>query len=223
MNIPKKQESYRVIYCDPADAGIVSYSGEYEDRKSVFIANITKVESEEEVFVFLEEMRKRYPEACSHAYAYIIGQKGELFRCNDNGEPSGTAGRPMLDVLNTTGIRGVLAVVSRYYGGTKLGTGGLIRAYTNAVQAALQACPTAMMKYGKLLAVETDYNGIGKIQYYMKQQDISPKSIEYTDKVLVTVLLPDEAADHFTKEVTDLTAGKSKITVLEELFYPDPE
>ena len=126
----------------------------------------------------------------------------------------------MLDVIQGAGIRGIVAVVSRYYGGTKLGTGGLIRAYTNTVKEALKTCPIATMKFAKRILVETDYNGIGKILYFMEQESIQPESTEYTDIVYVKVLLTEEAAEHFIREITELTAGRSKITVMEEGMFP---
>ena len=217
----KMQESYRVIYSP--DGERQTYTGEIIEKKSRFIANVRKVESEEEAVTFIEEMKKRYYDARHNCSAFVIGARGELTRCSDDGEPSGTAGRPMLEVLLGSEIRGVAAVVTRYFGGTLLGTGGLVRAYTQSLQEAMKNCPTAMMKYGKRIQIDTDYNGIGKILYYMGQQGLTQESSEYTDKVRITVLVPGEDAAHFSKEVTELTAGRSKIEVLEEVFYPVPE
>ena len=217
----KMQESYRVIYSP--DGERQTYTGEIVEKKSRFIANVRKVESEEEAVTFIEEMKKRYYDARHNCSAFVIGARGELTRCSDDGEPSGTAGRPMLEVLLGSEIRGVAAVVTRYFGGTLLGTGGLVRAYTQSLQEAMKHCPTAMMKYGKRIQIDTDYNGIGKILYYMGQHGLTHESSEYTDKVRITVLVPGEDAAHFSKEVTELTAGRSKIEVLEEVFYPVPE
>ena len=217
----KMQESYRVIYSP--DGERQTYTGEIVEKKSRFIANVRKVESEEEALTFIEEMKKRYYDARHNCSAFVIGARGELTRCSDDGEPSGTAGRPMLEVLLDSEIRGVAAVVTRYFGGTLLGTGGLVRAYTQSLQEAMKHCPTAMMKYGKRIQIDTDYNGIGKILYYMGQQGLTQENSEYTDKVRITVLVPGEDAAHFSKEVTELTAGRSKIEVLEEVFYPVPE
>ena len=215
------QESYRIIYT--GDSQIRTFSGEIIEKKSRFIANVRKVESEAEAVAFIEEMKKRYYDARHNCSAFVIGSRGEMTRCSDDGEPSGTAGRPMLEVLLGSEIRNVAVVVTRYFGGTLLGTGGLVRAYTQAVQEALKNCPTAMMKYGKRIQVDTDYNGIGKILYFMGQQGLSQESSEYTDKVSITVLVPGEQAEHFCKEVIELTAGRSSVTVLEEVFYPVPE
>ena len=222
MDLPKKtQDSYRVIYTNTSEPQ--TFTGEIVEKKSRFIANIRRVESEEEAVAFVEEMRRRYYDARHNCSAFVIGTRGELTRCSDDGEPSGTAGRPMLEVLLGSEIKGVAAVVTRYFGGTLLGTGGLVRAYTQALQEALKHCPTAMMKYGKRIQVDTDYNGIGKILYFMGQQGLSQESSEYTDKVRIIVLVPGEEVEHFCKEVTELTAGRSKIEVLEEVFYPVPE
>ncbi|MBO5347633.1 MAG: YigZ family protein [Lachnospiraceae bacterium] len=222
MDLPKKtQDSYRVIYTNTSEPQ--TFTGEIVEKKSRFIANIRRVESEEEAVAFVEEMRRRYYDARHNCSAFVIGTRGELTRCSDDGEPSGTAGRPMLEVLLGSEIKGVAAVVTRYFGGTLLGTGGLVRAYTQALQEALKHCPTAMMKYGKRIQVDTDYNGIGKILYFMGQQGLSQESSEYTDKVRIIVLVPGEEVEHFCKEVTELTAGRSKLEVLEEVFYPVPE
>ena len=159
-------DSYRVLYPEKEKQ---IFTGEIIEKKSRFIASIRKVESEEEAASFIEEIRKRYYDARHHCNAFVIGTRGEMTRCSDDGEPSGTAGRPMLEVLLGSEIRGIAVVVTRYFGGTLLGTGGLVRAYTQAVQEGLKNCPTAMMKYGKRIQVDTDYNGIGKILYFMGQ------------------------------------------------------
>lgn len=215
------QESYRVLYTQ--DSQVQTFTGEIVEKKSRFIANVRKVESEEEAVAFIEEMKKKYYDARHNCSAFVIGTRGEMTRCSDDGEPSGTAGRPMLEVLLGSEIRNVAAVVTRYFGGTLLGTGGLVRAYTQSLQEALKNCPTAMMKYGKRIQVDTDYNGIGKILYFMGQLGLTQESSEYTDKVSVTVLVPGELAEHFCKEIIEVTAGRSTVTVLEEVFYPVPE
>lgn len=217
----QNKESYRVLYAD--DSQIQTYTGEIVEKKSRFIANVRKVESEAEAVAFIEEMKKRYYDARHNCSAFVIGTRGEMTRCSDDGEPSGTAGRPMLEVLLGSEIRNVAAVVTRYFGGTLLGTGGLVRAYTQSLQEALKNCPTARMKYGKRIQVDTDYNGVGRILYFMEQQGLSQESSVYTDKVVLTVLVPGEQVEHFCKEVVEITAGRSTVTVLEEVFYPVPE
>ena len=122
----KGADSYRVLL----EGGV----GEYVEKKSRFIATIRRCESEEEAVAFIEEMKKKYWDARHNCSAFVLGSRGELTRCSDDGEPGGTAGRPMLEVLLGEGIRDVCVVVTRYFGGTLLGTGGLVRAYSGAVK-----------------------------------------------------------------------------------------
>lgn len=128
----KVVESYKIVY-EGAD-------GELVEKKSRFIAQIRPVASEEEAFAFIEEVHKKYWDARHHCYAYIIGERAQTARCSDDGEPSQTAGKPMMDVLAGEGLHDVCAVVTRYFGGTLLGTGGLVRAYSGAVKEALLNC-----------------------------------------------------------------------------------
>lgn len=217
----KQRTSYRVLYTNSSE--VQTYTGEIVEKKSRFIANVRKVENEAEAVAFIEEMKKRYYDARHNCSAFVVGPGAELTRCSDDGEPSGTAGRPMLEVLLGSEIRGICAVVTRYFGGTLLGTGGLVRAYTQALQEALAGCPTAMMQYGKRIQIDTDYNGIGKILYFMGQEGLTQESSEYTDKVQLVVLVPGNMADRFCKEIVEMTAGRSNVEVLEEVFYPVPE
>ena len=139
--------------------------GEIVEKKSRFIANIRPVETEEEAVAFIEETRKRYWDARHNCYAYICGEGGRMMKCSDDGEPSQTAGRPMLDVLLGEGICGVCAVVTRYFGGTLLGTGGLVRAYSQAVKEGLKACVILEKRPGRRVKITSDYGAVGKLQY----------------------------------------------------------
>ena len=125
----KEQEACRIL--------LEGGEGEIVEKKSRFIATVRKVESESEAVAFIEEMKKKYWDARHNCSAFVIGRRAELTRCSDDGEPSGTAGRPMLEVLLGEGVRNVAVVVTRYFGGTLLGTGGLVRAYTQAVKEGL--------------------------------------------------------------------------------------
>ena len=141
-------------------------TAEIVEKKSRFIASLRPVKSEEEALLFLEETRKRYWDARHNCYAWIIGENGEQKRCSDDGEPSQTAGRPMLDVLEGEGVCNVCAVVTRYFGGTLLGTGGLVRAYSSAVQEGLKNSTVLSVTPAVKTAVTTDYNGVGKIHTF---------------------------------------------------------
>lgn len=133
-------------------------TGEIVEKKSRFIATVRLVESEEEALSCLEALRKKYWDARHNCFVYIIGENQETVRCSDDGEPSGTAGRPMLDVVQGAGLRNVLVVVTRYFGGTLLGTGGLVRAYSQAVQEGLANSVLIDEICGVRLLIETDYN-----------------------------------------------------------------
>ena len=139
------------LYMDKyAPYKIIEYGGggEIVEKKSRFIARVQATESEEEAAAFIEAEKKRYWDARHHCYAYILGEQGQTVRYSDDGEPSGTAGRPILEVLTGSGVRNVTLVVTRYFGGTLLGTGGLVRAYTQAAQAGLAGSRVAVMRYG---------------------------------------------------------------------------
>lgn len=194
-------ESYRVL--------LEGGQGEIVEKKSRFIANIRRCETEEEAVAFIEEMKKKYWDARHNCSAMVIGSRGELTRCSDDGEPSGTAGRPMLEVLLGEGIRNIAVVVTRYFGGTLLGTGGLVRAYTQAVQEGLKACIVGRMRLGRQLEVHTDYNGVGNIQYILGQRGIEPTNSVYTDSVMLELLVPVEIVESLEKEITEATAGRA--------------
>ncbi len=196
-------------------------TGEIIEKKSRFIATVRNVESEEEAAAFIEEMKKKYWDATHNCSAFVIGKNAELTRCSDDGEPSGTAGRPMLEVLLGEKIRNVAVVVTRYFGGTLLGTGGLVRAYTMAVKEGLRQCETGWLKKGGLLGIETDYNGIGKILYLMGQKGMEAMESEYSDVVRLTVRVPVEELESFQKEVTQVTAGKAKMNLYKQVNYID--
>ncbi len=205
------KESYQVV--------IQGGSDEIEEKKSRFIANVAAVKSEEEALAFIDAMRKKYWDARHNCYAYIIGENAKLMRFSDDGEPSGTAGKPILEVLQGADVRNAVIVVTRYFGGTLLGTGGLVRAYTQAAQAGLAASDVRTTKYGVFIKITTDYNGIGKIQYIMGNKGFTIEEPEYTDVVSVKVKLPYEEADAVCKEVTEATAGKAQIEEIAKMYF----
>ena len=167
------------------------------------------VKNEEEALAFLEEMRKKYWDARHNCYAYSIGKNREFTRCSDDGEPSGTAGRPMLDVILGEDIYNVAVVVTRYFGGVLLGTGGLVRAYSKAVQEGLAGSLVIEKKKGISLKVTTDYTGIGKIQYIAGERQIPILDSEYTDKVVLKLLVPDAETEAVQKAITEGTNGRA--------------
>ncbi len=204
-------ESYKVLY-EEATAEII-------EKKSRFIAFLKPVTSEEEAAQFIDSIKKKNWNASHNCSAAVVGRNNEYSRCSDDGEPSGTAGKPMLEVLLGEGIHNIAVVVTRYFGGTLLGTGGLIRAYQRCVKEGL-AVAHIMEKYaGYLITVHTDYNGIGKIQYIIGQTDILTINTEYAQTVTVQVAVQAETAETFIKKVTEATNGQAEIEKSEELFY----
>ncbi len=191
------------------------------EKKSRFIATVRPVETETEAIAFIEEMRKKYWDARHNCYAFVIGRKAELTRCSDDGEPSGTAGRPMLEVLLGDGVRNVAVVVTRYFGGTLLGTGGLVRAYTQATQEGLADSVIGVERSGYEVLVTIDYNGVGKLQYIMGQRGIEPIYSEYGADVRFTLLIPVEKSDELQKAMVEATNGRVKWEKIKELYFID--
>lgn len=194
-------------------------TGEITEKKSRFIATVRPVKTEEEALAFLEEMKKKYWDARHNCFVYSVGLNREYTRCSDDGEPSGTAGRPMLDVILGEDIYNVAVVVTRYFGGVLLGTGGLVRAYSKAVQEGLAAGRIIEKRRGIALKVTTDYTGIGKIQYIAGERNIPILNSEYTDKVVLELLIPSEYVDAVQKAVTEGTNGRARMEKDRELYF----
>lgn len=196
----EKSAGYRVLL-EGAEEEIVI-------KKSRFIATIRKCETEEEAVAFIEEMKKKYWDARHNCSAFVLGSRGELTRCSDDGEPSGTAGRPMLEVLLGEEIRNIAVVVTRYFGGVLLGTGGLVRAYTQAVKEALLQCQIGRMVNGQKIRITTNYNDIGKILYLLGNAGIDPVASNYADQVELWLQIPGDQLERLQKEMIQVTCGK---------------
>ncbi len=184
--------------------------GEYEEKRSRFIATIEPVSSEEEASAFISAIKKKYWDARHNCSAYIIGDNGEKTKCSDDGEPSGTAGRPMLDVLSGSCVTNVCVVVTRYFGGTLLGTGGLVRAYSTAVREGLANCELIKKTAGHSVVIECDYNDFGKIQYLCEQKGYYLSDIDYAQNVKARAIT--ENVDAFIRDVTDATSGRANLS-----------
>lgn len=203
------------IYKTVLEGGV----GEITEKKSRFIATVRPVKSEEEALAFLEETKKKYWDARHNCFVYSVGLNREYTRCSDDGEPSGTAGRPMLDVILGEDIYNVAVVVTRYFGGVLLGTGGLVRAYSKAVQEGLEASRIIEKRHGIALKVTTDYTGIGKIQYIAGERNIPILNSEYTDKVVLELLIPSEDVEGVQKAITESTNGRARMEKGRELYF----
>lgn len=192
---------------------------EIVEKKSRFIATVKPVTSEEEAVAFIDEMKKKYWNARHNCSAFVIGANNELTRCSDDGEPSGTAGKPMLEVLLGQEIHNVVVVVTRYFGGILLGTGGLVRAYQAAVKEGLLASKILDKYEGVHYLIETDYNGIGKIQYILAKENVNILNTDYTDKVVVETVLKLEEEHKIIKDITEGTGGKALLVRGDEVYF----
>lgn len=195
--------------------------GEIVEKKSRFIATVIPCEDEETALQFIEAMKKKYWDARHNCSAYTIGLNHELERCSDDGEPQKTAGRPMLDVLLNEGIHNVCVVVTRYFGGVLLGTGGLVRAYQAATKAGLENSTIITKQFGRKIRIVTDYNGIGKLQYIVASAGYTTLSTDYTDVVTACVLVKPSEQESLIKKVTEATSGRAEISVEDELWFAE--
>ncbi|MDD3414446.1 MAG: YigZ family protein [Lachnospiraceae bacterium] len=195
--------------------------GEIIEKKSRFIATVRPIESEQEAILFISEMKKKYWDAKHNCSAFIIGSNSEITRCSDDGEPSGTAGKPMLEVLLGHEITNCAVVVTRYFGGTLLGTGGLVRAYTQAVQAGINDSTVIEKKHGVKMSFTTDYNGVRKVQYLLMNEGYPILNSEYTDIVVIDSLVPIEDSLNFQNKMTEGTNGKCKILLKNKIYYTE--
>ncbi len=193
--------------------------GEIVEKKSRFIATVRPVSTEEEATAFIAEMKKKYWDAKHNCSAFVIGDNQELTRCSDDGEPAQTAGRPMLDVLLKEGIHNTAVVVTRYFGGVLLGTGGLVRAYQKAVQEGLANSTVIDKQSGRKLVIGTDYTGLGKLQYLIAQKGLATIDTIYTDKVELILMVPAELTAETEKDVIEATNGNADISWGEEVLY----
>ncbi len=196
--------------------------GEYVEKKSRFLGEAVHVETLEEVESYLAGVRKKHYDARHHCFAYVVGEPGtpeEIIRSSDDGEPSGTAGKPMLEVLTGRELHNTLLVVTRYFGGTLLGTGGLVRSYTQAAQAALDAADLLTMVHGSRLRIRCTYPAFGKFQYLFQQKQIPMEQIEYGEDVAFELLVPEGEEHAVETLVAETTDGRGAFEVVEQLIY----
>ena len=200
---------------------IVSKGGEGEitEKKSRFIAHVFPVNSEEEALLQIESIKKKFWDARHNCFAFIIGKNNEIQRFSDDGEPQGTAGKPILEVLMGENLRNTLIVVTRYFGGTLLGTGGLVRAYGLSSKEGLKNSIIKEVCQGVDFSVVTDYNSIGKIKYIMSQFDME-ETEEYGADVTINIAMAKSDFENFQKKVVDATSDKAVWSEIKEApFY----
>lgn len=194
-------------------------SGEFDVKKSKFIGTIMPASTEEEALSFIDKMKKKYYDANHNCYAYIIAGDNEISRFNDDGEPSRTAGMPMLDILVGEELKNVVAVVTRYFGGIHLGTGGLVRAYSDATRIALENCKIIEKQKGRKINVRMDYTSHGKIQYILSEENIPILDTNYTELVDMTYISPVDKDNMIQKKLMEVTAGTVDIRPGNDLYF----
>ena len=190
---------------------------EYEDRKSVFIGEAMPVSTEQDALRFIESVRKRYPDARHHVYAYVL-RDNSIMRFSDDHEPQGTAGMPVLDAIRKRGCTDAVIVVTRYFGGTLLGTGGLVRAYGAAAVGALEAGEIIRYDIYTELAITVSYSDHGRITTALDECGFRLSDTEYSADVVMLGKLPKTDYKKLEDKLTELTSGRVKIEILGEKF-----
>ena len=192
-------------------------SFEYEDRKSIFIGEALPVSTEEEALSFIESVKKRFPDARHHVYAYVL-RENSIMRFTDDREPQGTAGMPVLDVIRKNGLTDTVIVVTRYFGGTLLGTGGLVRAYSAAAIGAVEAAEIITYDVYTTLTVETTYSDYQKFAPIFADFGYRSEDVRYTDKVILTGNVRKSNLDALMDKLVQTTSGRAKIEIIDEKF-----
>ncbi|MBQ8940245.1 MAG: YigZ family protein [Firmicutes bacterium] len=198
----------------------VAGEGEAEivEKKSRFIAHVIPVTEEKEAIEHIEKIKKQYWDARHNCYAFVLGLDGRIQRYSDDGEPGGTAGMPMLEVLIGEQVKNVLVVVTRYFGGTLLGTGGLVRAYSKSTKEGLLAAGIVERILYSRINVTVSYDLSGKVQYEAMQGGHIVEDTVYTDSVCFKLLVKVSDADRFIKNVTNVTNGRAQTEVFEDIY-----
>lgn len=197
------------IYKTTAENGTASY----EIQKSRFIAYTSHVETEAEARDFVTAIKKKHFDARHNCSAWVLGADSSQQKSNDDGEPGGTAGNPILEAIKQHGLTNVVVVVTRYFGGIKLGAGGLIRAYSHTASLGLEATPCLEVKPFCLMEAEMDYSLLGTVENWIRNEDLRTGETAYLDKVTVRLLVEPADCEAISTELTNLTAAQCKITI----------
>ena len=190
---------------------------EYEDRKSVFIGEAVPVSNEADALAFIESVRKRYPDARHHVYAYVL-RENSIMRFTDDREPQGTAGMPVLDIIRKKGITDIAVVVTRYFGGTLLGTGGLVRAYSSAAQGAIEAAGIARYDTYAYYLITVSYSDFGKIEQTLRENEFRTEDTDYAADVTLTGSVLAANEEKLMSKLCEATGGRIKCEKIAEKF-----
>ena len=188
------------------------------EKKSRFIGYVRHIETEEEANDFVMEIKKKHYDARHNCYAYVIGEEQEILRFSDDGEPGGTAGKPILEVITGEGLKNVCIVVTRYFGGTLLGTGGLVRAYTDAAKACIAATEIVCKRMVVPMDITTDYTDLGKTQYILGSKGIDIKDSIYEDTVTLKIEVFVDDVEQIEKDITEATSARAILVKKDAVF-----
>ncbi|MGG0787716.1 YigZ family protein [Peribacillus simplex] len=202
----------------------VAGRGEHEIviEKSRFISHIARVETEDAAQAFIQEIKKKHKDATHNCSAYMIGEQNQIQKALDDGEPSGTAGVPILEVLKKKELKDTAVVVTRYFGGIKLGAGGLIRAYSKATSEGINTIGVVVRKLMRVISTTVDYTWLGKLENELRSSIYQIKEIQYLDQVNILVYVEETQKETYTAWITELTNGQGHITE-EEMLYLEEE
>jgi len=192
-------------------------------KKSRFIGYAKPVDTEEEAVAFIDEIKRMHRQATHNCSAYVVGERDQHQKASDDGEPSGTAGKPILEVIKNKGLKNVAVVVTRYFGGIMLGAGGLVRAYTDGAVAGIEAAGEIELVLHREVFVDVDYTWYGKLENELHGRGTRVGGTEFTDRVTVTCLPEEPDKDAFIALMTDLTQGQATITEGESRYYIEGE
>lgn len=195
---------------------------ELEIKKSRFICQLCRIKDEDEAMAFITDVKKNNAKANHNCFAYMLGEQDAIQRESDDGEPSGTAGVPILEVLKRNELHNLCAVVTRYFGGIKLGAGGLIRAYSNATSEAIETVGIVQLVLQTNLAITISYSNYEKLTYFLEQQAITITDTDYTDQVTVKIAVDTPELASLSTSITDLLAGQATFTVGKEQYHEVP-
>lgn len=193
-----------------------------EIKKSKFICHLFRIDNEEQAREYINQIKKEHYKANHNCSAYLLGENFEIQRSSDDGEPSGTAGVPILEVLKKNELQNTLAVVTRYFGGIKLGAGGLIRAYSTSVSEALDKIGIVEGKLQQILAITISYPQLGKLQNYLENEQITIQEINYLENITVKVAIDIKEIEIFIASIIDLFNSQVTITPLEKAYVENP-
>ena len=196
------------------------FGAAYEVNKSKFLAHVRHVESEESARDFVLTIRKKYFDATHNCSAWVLGERGDKQKSNDDGEPGGTAGNPILETIKKNGLTNCAVVVTRYFGGIKLGAGGLIRAYSHTAALGLNAARLVQITAFRKLSLTLEYNFLATIENYLRNKKISVTHTDYADVVTLDLILLPAQVEGFLTELNDLTAANFLCEELGEVLIP---